>query len=111
MAKCTCSASTAICGCISRGMGILDDNGFWEHPCPHGSAFVPYEADCPTHGKRMCSSCEHPASNHKELRVGGDPNGRLLGVRCDVELLTCWSGPERICRCRDLKIATEKVVN
>jgi hypothetical protein len=29
----TCSVSTGICGTITFGRGILDDNGYWEFPC------------------------------------------------------------------------------
>lgn len=29
-----CSFSTGIDGSVTAGRGKLDDNGFWEHPCP-----------------------------------------------------------------------------
>lgn len=35
MGKCDCRTSTGIHGGLTRGYGELDDNGFWEHPCPH----------------------------------------------------------------------------
>lgn len=40
--NCGCLASTDITGHISRGTGRLDDNGFWEFPCPHGNNGVEY---------------------------------------------------------------------
>src|SRR5690348_6159809 len=33
---CRCNASTGICGCITYGTGKLDNNGFFQFPCPHG---------------------------------------------------------------------------
>lgn len=48
--RCGCVASTAICGCISKGTGALNFYGFWQVPCPHGNAFVPWEGDCSYHG-------------------------------------------------------------
>lgn len=30
----SCSVSTGIHDSLTLGSGHLDDNGFWEHPCP-----------------------------------------------------------------------------
>lgn len=46
---CRCKSSTAICGCISRGSGELDFLGLWEHECPHGHAFQPWDHSCIIH--------------------------------------------------------------
>lgn len=43
--KCTCYASTGICGSITRGTGRLDDLGYWEFPCTHGNAFTEYHEE------------------------------------------------------------------
>ena len=48
---------------------------------------------------RVCADCGHEEKDHKELRLGGRSDGRVLAVRCQVELNTCWAGRERICRC------------
>jgi len=79
--KCGCFSTTAICGCIAMGNGRLSSNGFWSEPCTHGNAFIPYETDCPVHGKvdwthplninrsqrePLCANCNHPRSEHSE---------------------------------------------
>ena len=56
--KCSCDASTGICGCCTQGTGKLDDNGFWENPCPHGNAFGQFVPVCDAHLKEVTISDE-----------------------------------------------------
>ncbi len=42
---CNCNTSTGVCGSITRGYGQLDDNGYWEHECPHGNAYSEYKPE------------------------------------------------------------------
>ena len=52
MRPCGCNVSTGICGCITRGHGRLDENGYWQIQCPHGFAFEEYEGPCSIHSAK-----------------------------------------------------------
>ncbi len=56
--KCSCAASSGICGCITRGLGELSNGGFWSQPCPHGNAFEDYKGQMCEYHKLMRETLE-----------------------------------------------------